>query len=98
MSLRDGVLNEDIGHPAYKPDKDMVDELRAVINRHSSRLTIGNQFGSLLVALRLVLWAQSTAPQPTTSQLHQLMLLLTSYLVRRPKQAEDPSLIIRRPM
>lgn len=91
-----GVLNEDVGHPAYKPDGDLVDELRAVLDKHSSRLAIGNMFGSLLVCLRLVIFAQTNRSRPSASAVHGLVMMAAEYLSKRPTQADDPGLAIRK--
>lgn len=81
-----GVLDEDVGHPAYRPDKDLVDAMVALINREQSRLTVGNIFGSLLVAMRVVLW-DGGMRKPSQDAMRQLMLMATKYLATPPRAA-----------
>jgi hypothetical protein len=82
-----GVLDEDVGHPAYRPDSDLVEELLAVIGRHKSRLTLGGIFGSLLVCLRVVIFAPMrsatrTAVPVTPDTMIQLLTMMNQYLSR----------------
>lgn len=90
--IRDGVLNEDVGHPAYKPDKDMVEELIHVVNKHRARLTIGNQFGSMLVVMRMIIWAPT--PKPTFNAIRGICQMIALYIGKPPKVDESPDLTI----
>lgn len=85
-----GVLDEDVGHPAYRPDKDLVDALLAAINRDQSRMTIGNIFGSLLVVMRAILW-DGGRRKPSPQAMRDLMMIATRYLATPPR-AEGPRL------
>jgi len=86
--LGDGVLDEDIGHVSFRPDKDLVDELISVVNKHTGRLRVGNIFGSLLVLLR----AEIMTMRPTRNQIHDMCILAAQYLSRPPRK--DPGLRI----
>ncbi|HKU52826.1 MAG TPA: hypothetical protein VJQ25_10195 [Nitrospira sp.] len=90
------VLDEDIGHPAYKPDKDLVEALMACINRETNRLTVGNLFGSLLVVMRMVIYSQKTIRQPDRNAVRGLIQMMALYIGKPPTNADDPSLTLRR--
>jgi len=90
--MKDGVLREDIGHPAFHPDRDLVDELMSVVNRNSERLTVGNIFGSLLVVMRASLFSRTTGGRHVTNdQVRDLCVMAARYLSRPPRR-EGPTL------
>lgn len=85
-NLKDGVLREDIGHPEFHPDRDLVDDLMSVVNRNAARLTVGNIVGSLLVVMRATLFSRTwSGRQITLGQVRAVCLMASKYLAKSPR-------------
>lgn len=90
-----GVIDEDVGHPAFRPDGDLLEELLAVLNKHQARLRYGNLIGSLLCAVRCVMHARRQGQRPLDAAgARGIIMMAAQYLARPPRRPLDSRAMI----
>jgi hypothetical protein len=75
------------------PDQDLIDDLVKTVNRHISRMTVGNVFASLMVVASSVIHSKLAGRPPSPSAISGLCQLAAHFLAKPQKPANPKSIL-----